>query len=163
MLLFLWWGPGFVVVALAVVIAKARRKAIDWYPWRDLISFLCKGYYLAYVAAFLLMQTPTILFAFSVWIINDQYEKAFMSSDADRLRRTFDDFWLSRVLYPAGLLTPYLFTGMPYRTLFIVYGTGLFAAWILGIFYVWRKGLLREHPADPSLLRNMVYFRKLRR
>ena len=31
MLLFLWWGPGFVLGALTVVIAKARRKPIDWY------------------------------------------------------------------------------------------------------------------------------------
>jgi hypothetical protein len=30
MLLFSWWGPGFVLVALAVVISKTRRKTIDW-------------------------------------------------------------------------------------------------------------------------------------
>ena len=47
-------------------------------------------------------------FAFSVWIINDQYEKACMSLDADRLRRTFDDGWLFRLLYPAGLLIPWV-------------------------------------------------------
>jgi len=103
-----------------------------------------------------------MLFAFSVWIINDQYEKAFMSSDADRLRRTFDDFWLFRVLYPAGLLAPYLFPGMPYRALFAAYGTALLAAWLLGTWFVWRKGLLRTLPDDASLLRNMIYFRKLR-
>jgi hypothetical protein len=162
MLLFLWWGPGFVLVALAVLIAKMRRMPIDWHRWRYVISFLCKGYYLAYVVAFLLMQTPTILFAFSVWIINDQYEKAFMSADADRLRRTFDDLWLFRVLYPAGLLTPFVFAGIPYRMLFIAYGTALLVLWGLGVIHVWRTGLLRERPADPSLLRNMVYFSKLR-
>jgi len=162
MLLFLWWGPGFVFVAIAVIVSKARRTPIDWHRWRYIISFLCKGYYLAYAVAFLWMHTPTILFAFSVWIINDQYEKALMSADADRLRRTFDDFWVFRILYPAGLLTPYFFAGMPYRTLFASYGTGLLIVWVLGIVYVWRRGLLRQRPADPSLLRNMVYFSKLR-
>jgi hypothetical protein len=162
MLLFLWWGPGFITVAIAIIVAKIRRAPIDWYPWRYPISFLCKGYFLAYAGAFLAMDTPTMLFAFSVWIINDQYEKAFMSSDADRLRRTFDDFWLFRVLYPAGLLAPYLFPGMPYRALFAAYGTALLAAWLLGTWFVWRKGLLRTLPDDASLLRNMVYFRKLR-
>jgi hypothetical protein len=162
MLLFLWWGPGFVFVATMVLLAKLRKSPIDWHRWRYLISFLCKGYYIAYAAAFILMHTPTMLFAFSVWIINDQYEKAFMSSDADRLRRTFDDFWVFRILYPAGLLTPYLFLNMPYRALFAAYGTALLAAWMLGILYVWRKGLLRERPQDPSLLRNMIYFPKLR-
>jgi len=162
MLLFLWWGPGFISIAALVITAKKRRRPIDWHRWRYLISVLCKGYYLAYVAAFLYMQAPTMLFAFSVWIINDQYEKAFMSLDADRLRRTFDDFWLCRVLYPAGLLTPVWFASMPYRAGFIAYGTVLLVLWIAGVANVKRKGLLLQRPADPSLLRNMVYFPKLR-
>src|SRR5262249_833626 len=105
---------------------------------------------------------PTMLFAFSVWIINDQFEKALMSSDADRFRRTFDDLWLFRVLYPTGLFVPVVFSSVPYRGLFVGYGLALFTAWPLALLYVWRKGLLLERPADPSLLRNMIYFRKLR-
>ncbi|MGH8678904.1 MAG: hypothetical protein ACREUQ_11185 [Burkholderiales bacterium] len=162
MLLFLWWGPGFIAVASTIIVAKARRVSIDWYPWRYPISFLCKGYYLVYATAFLVMEAPTMLFAFSVWIINDQFGKAFMSSDADRLRRTFDDLWLFRVLYPAGLLAPYLLSGMPNRVLFAAYGTALLAAWICGALFFRRKGLLRTRPDDASLLRNMIYFRKLR-
>ena len=161
MLLFLWWGPGFIVVACAVLVAARRKTPIDWYPWRHAISWLCKGYYLAYAAAFLLMQTPTMLFAFSVWIINDQIEKALMSSDADRFRRTFDDYWLFRALYPAGLLAPVVFANVPDSALFIAYGLALLAAWILALLHVWRKGLLLERPANASLLRNMIYFRKL--
>lgn len=162
MMLFLWWGPGFILIAFIVIRAKKRGNAIDWHRWRLVISFLCKGYYLAYIAAFLAMKSPTMLFAFSVWIINDQYEKAFMSLDADRLRRTFDDYWLFRVLYPLGLLTPYFFVAMPYRLLFTIYGTVLLVAWLGGVFYVRSKGFLRQRPKDPSLLRNMVYFPKLR-
>lgn len=166
MLLFVWWGPGFVAVACLVIAAKVRKQPIDWHRWRYPISFLCKGYYLLYVAAFLHMGTPLMLLAFSVWIINDQYEKAFMSLDADRLRRTFDDYWLFRLLYPLGLLIP-LFYGTPGgqswgQYLIPAYPLLLLTLWLAGVAYVWRKGVLLRRPADPSLLRNMVYFPKLR-
>ena len=86
-----------------------------------------------------------------------------MSMDADRLRRTFDDNWLLRILYPGGLLIPWFAPGLAYRSALGVYGAVLLCAWLLGIAYVKRKGLLRVRPADPSLLRNMVYFPKLPR
>jgi hypothetical protein len=126
------------------------------------ISFLCKGTYLLYMAVFLSRRMPGMIFAFSVWIMNDQYEKAALSFDADRLRRTFDDHWLFRLAYPAGLLTPWLLRDTPNRTFALVYGTALLALWIGGIARVNRRGLLRRRPADPSLLRNMVYFDRLR-
>ena len=162
-LLFLWWGPGFVATAIAVIVTKSRGKSIDWHPWRYLISFLCKLYYLAYEATFLLLGMPGMLFAFSVWIINDQYEKAFMSLDADRLRRTFDDHWLFRILYPAGLLTPYFAPAMSFRAFSLVYGTALLVLWLAGVAYVRRAGLLFERPSDPTLLRNMIYFARRER
>lgn len=162
MALFLWWGPGFIAVVIWVITAKVRKQPIDWHRWRYPISYLCKGYYLAYVAAFLHMGTPLILFAFSVWIINDQYEKAFMSLDADRLRRTFDDAWLFRLLYPAGLLIPLAYAIPDWRGFLIGYALLLLTLWVAGIAHVWRKGVLLQRPADPALLRNMVYFRKLR-
>jgi hypothetical protein len=62
-LLFLWWGPGFVAMAIAVIVAKSRGRTIDWYPWRRLISYLCKGYYLAYAATFLALGMPGMLSA----------------------------------------------------------------------------------------------------
>lgn len=162
-LLFLWWGPGFVAAAVAVIVSKGRGFAIDWHPFRYVISFLCKGHYLAYMTVFAILGMPGMMFAFSVWIINDQFEKAFMSLDADRLRRTLDDHWLFRILYPAGLLVPWFAPGMTFRVFCVVYGTGLLFLWMGGIAYVSRMGLLRARPPDPSLLRNMVYFRKLPR
>src|SRR5262249_34644726 len=78
MLLFLWWGPGFVAVLVLVIVARLRQRRIDWHPFRYLISYLCKLYYLAYVVVFFLSDMPGMVFAFSVWIINDQYEKAFL-------------------------------------------------------------------------------------
>jgi len=114
-LLFLWWGPGFLISVAVVIAAKRRGHTVDWHPVRYVISYLCKLYYLAYVIVFWFLHLPGMMFAFSVWIINDQFEKAFMSLDADRLRRTFHDHWLFRVLYPLGLLTPWIYADMPNR------------------------------------------------
>ncbi len=162
MLLFLWWGPGFAGIIVAIVVSRLRGVTIDWHPYRYVISVLCKGTYLAYVAVFLARSMPGMIFAFSVWIINDQCEKAWLSLDADRLRRTFEDGWLFRIAYAAGLLTPCVAPGMPNRPFAIVYGTGLALLWLGGILHVHRMGLLRRRPLDPSLLRNMVYFPRLR-
>jgi len=161
--LFAWWGPGFVAVAAVWLRAKRRGMAIDWHRYRYVISWLCKGHYVLYVVVFAWLGMPGATFVLSAWIVNDQVEKAFMSMDADRLRRTFDDNWLLRILYPGGLLIPWFAPGLAYRSALGVYGAVLLCAWLLGIAYVKRKGLLRVRPADPSLLRNMVYFPKLPR
>lgn len=162
MLLLLWWGPGFVATLIALAIARLRHKRIDWHPFRYLISYLCKLNYLAYMLVFYLFDMPGPIFAFSVWIINDQYEKAFLSLDADRTRRTFHDLWLPRVLYPAGLLIPWLYPDMPFRFFSIVYGAALLALWGAGLIYIRRNGKFLSLPDDPTLLRNMVYFPRLR-
>jgi hypothetical protein len=162
MLLFVWWGPGFLIVLGLVIAARLRQRRIDWYPYRHLISYLCKFYYLAYIVTFFLYHMPGMIFALSVWIINDQYEKAFMSLDADRTRRTFHDRWLFRVLYPAGLLVPLFFAATPLRLFSIGYGLVLLGLWIGGLIYVLRQNEFFHLPEDPSLLRNMVYFPKLR-
>ncbi len=161
MLLFLWWGPGFVAVLALVIVARVRQRRIDWHPYRYPISYLCKLYYLAYMVVFFRRDMPGMMFAFSVWIINDQYEKAFLSLDADRTRRTFHDRWLFRVLYPAGLLIPLFFPQTPWRPFSATYGLALLGLWIAGLVYVARRGAFLKLPEDPSLLRNMVYFPKL--
>jgi hypothetical protein len=158
-LIFLWWGPGFIAVAVLVLVTKRRGTTIDWHPVRRTISWLCKLYYLVYMAVFAYFGMPAMAFAFSVWIINDQYEKAFRSEDADRLRRTFDDWWIFRVLYPSGLLIPWIAPGMANRPFALVYGISLLVLWLAGIVFVKRRGRLFERPADATLLRNMMYFK----
>jgi hypothetical protein len=162
MLLFLWWGPGFVAILLILLAARLRQRRIDWHPFRYMISYLCKINYLAFMVVFFRLDMPGMIFAFSAWIINDQYEKAFMSVDADRTRRTFHDFWLPRVLYPAGLAIPYFYPAMAWRSFCLIYGTILFILWAAGLSYVKRHGKFFALPDDPSLLRNMVYFPRLR-
>lgn len=160
-LLFLWWGPGFWFTVAMVLRGRLRQQRIDWHPYRLVISYLCKLTYLAYVTVFYVHGMPGMFFAFSVWIINDQYEKTWMSLDADRTRRTFHDGWLPRLLYPAGLLTPCL-VDMPFRGLCAAYGLVLLGVWLAGLAYVARRGRFLALPDDPTLLRNMVYFPKLR-
>jgi hypothetical protein len=160
--LFLWWGPGFLTVLALVIVARLRRRRIGWHPYRYLISYLCKLSYLAYMIVFFVQQMPGMMFAFSVWIMNDQYEKAFLSLDADRTRRTWHDRWVFRLLYPAGLLIPLVFIETPLRPFSAAYGLILLGLWIAGLTYVARQGEFFELPQDPSLLRNMVYFPKLR-
>ncbi len=162
MLLFLWWGPGFVLVVALLFGARLQQRRIDWHPFRYWISYLCKLSYLAYMVTFFLKGMTGMMFAFSVWIINDQYEKAFLSLDADRTRRTFHDLWLFRVLYPAGLLIPLFFVETPLRLFSIGYGLALLGLWVAGLVYVARHGEFFRLPEDPSLLRNMVYFPNLR-
>src|SRR5262249_34451240 len=65
MLLFLWWGPGFVAVLALVIVARLRGRRIDWHPVRYLISYLCKFYYLAYMSVFFVKGMPGMMFAFS--------------------------------------------------------------------------------------------------
>ena len=162
MLLFAWWGPGFFVVVGILIVTRLRGRRIDWVPYRYVISYACKICYLAYMAAFFAFDAPGMMFVFSVWIINDQYEKAFLSLDADRTRRTFHDLWLFRVLYPAGLLIPLLFEATPLRYFSIGYGLTSLGLWLAGLAYVARRGKFFQLPDDSSLLRNMVYFGKLR-
>ena len=42
----------------------------------------------------------------------------------------------------------------------MAYGLLLFCSWALGLLYVWRQGEFMNLPEDPTLLRNMPYFRK---
>ena len=64
-----------------------RQRPIDWNPFRYPISYLCKLYYLAYMVTFSLHHMPGMMFAFSVWIINDQYEKTWTDSAVRRFAR----------------------------------------------------------------------------
>ena len=162
MAFFLWWGPGFVLTIFAVLIARILKKRIDWKPLSQPISWACKLYYLAYIAAFFAYGVPILVFVFSVWIINDQIEKLFMSLDADRTRRTFDDKWIVRICYPLGLLVPLFSAEMPYRAVMSVYGLVLLLVWLMGLRFVYRQGKFFALPEDPSLLRNMIYFGLLR-
>jgi hypothetical protein len=156
--LTLFWGPGFLFVVGLVLWSKAKKHPINWAPWSSLISWVCKLTYLGYLAMAILLSLPLTAFALSAWIASDQIEKSFASLDADRSRRSFHDFWLIRIAYPALLLSPW-FTGLP---LYIcMFGSLLFGLWALGICYVIAQREFMNLPEDPTLLRNMRYFKPI--
>lgn len=160
MFIFLWWGPGFVFIVIFYLWARARRYRIDWHPWRKPISWACKLNYWAIVLVMAYKGMWMMTFAYSVWIINDQMVRLFLASDADRLRRTLDDFWLPRLAYPAGLLIP-LFVELPGRLGLVAFAMVLLTLWMVGIVRVVAIGRLRDRPEDSELLRNMIYFKPL--
>ena len=160
MLVFLWWGPGFVSIVIFYLVAKSRKYTIDWYPWRKLIAWSCKLNYWAIVIIMAYKGMWLMTFAYSVWIVNDQVVRLFLANDADRLRRTLDDFWLPRLAYPLGLLIP-LFFPLPGRLWLICYGMILLTLWCVGVVRVMSLRLLRVRPEDIGLLRNMIYFKPL--
>ncbi len=159
-LLFLWWGPGFIATVLYVASCALRRRKPDFHPYRHVISWLCKLNYLAFAAVFIALKLPALLLVYSAWIINDQYGMAFLSLDADRLRRTFHDRWLVRLLYPLGLFVPFAVPAMDHARAYQAFGGLLFLLWALGIRHIARRGDVMQVPTDSSLWRNMVYFAK---
>ncbi|MBI3560346.1 MAG: hypothetical protein HY080_01320 [Gammaproteobacteria bacterium] len=156
-LLTVWWGLGFLTVVVMVLWSKLTEHKIQWGNSGLYISWLCKIYYLVYIGVALAWDMPKLVFALSAWIASDQIEKSFASLDADRARRTFHDAWLIRIMYPILLFTPFFYDlALMYR----IYGTILFIFWAFGIFLVYREREFMNLPDDPSLLRNMIYFRK---
>lgn len=156
-LITIWWGPGFLSVVFLVLWSKFRKRKINWGNSGVYISWLCKIYYLVYIGLALLWGMPKLIFVLSAWIASDQIEKSFASLDADRTRRTFHDFWLIRILYPTFLFAPFFFhLDLIYR----IYGVVLFLLWGAGILYVYRAKEFMNLPNDPTLLRNMIYFRE---
>ncbi len=157
MLVTFWWGPGFLFVVFLVIRSKLVGRKINWGNSGNLISWLCKINYLVYLALALLWDMPKLIFALSAWIASDQIEKTFASLDADRTRRTFHDFWIIRILYPVFLFAPVFYDLEWY---FKLQGTVLFLLWSAGLVFVFRKGEFFQMPEDPTLLRNMTYFKK---
>lgn len=152
-----WWGPGFLYVVFLVLWCKYKHRRINWGNSGIYISWLCKINYLIYIGLALLWDMPKLVFALSAWIASDQIEKTFASLDADRARRTFHDYWLIRLLYPLLLFVPFF---DEFELVFKIYAALLLLLWAGGLYYVIRAKEFMMLPADPTLLRNMLYFRK---
>lgn len=155
-LLTVWWGPGFIWVVYRVLRSKRLKYSINWKPYATPISWLCKAVYCGYLVAAVYFGLPKLAFALSAWIASDQIDKSFASLDADRSRRSFHDYWIIRLVYPLFLLSP---IWNQLHLAYQVYGVVLLSLWALGLWYVWRMGEFMNLPQDPTLLRNMAYFK----
>lgn len=159
MVLFAWWGPGFLIVA-ALYIAKMKQGShLQWGRSRSLIAWICKLNYLIFAFIYWRLDCLNILYVFSIWIMNDQIMMLWLSDDADRTRRCFHDFWFVRLLYPLGLLLPFFFsTHFTYPGVWMGYGSFLLLAWMVGVVRLVKQKTFMELPKDQGLLRNMTYF-----
>jgi len=158
--LFLWWGPGFLYVAVLYLSRSKNNMPINWHPYKQIICWLCKLNYLAFVLIYWHYECYIMIYVFSVWIINDQVMMAWLSDDADRSRRTMHDKWVIRLCYPMGLFLPFFFA-FPLAIFWQVYAIFLFTLWCSGLYRVCRSKQFMQVPDDQGLLRNMVYFPEL--
>jgi hypothetical protein len=157
-LIFAWWGPGYLVVAILVV---TRGRRVNWQPAAALTSWGCKLSYLILMGLFFYHRCWVLPFAFSVWIMNDQVRLAWFADNGDRTRRTVEDYWLPRVLYPSLLVLPW-FCPVPGGVWAGVLGGVLVALWLGGIRRLVSLGVFRTAP-DPETSRNLrdiVYLKR---
>jgi hypothetical protein len=157
-LLFLWWGPGYLVVS-SIVLRQARTGArIDWRPYALATSWGCKLSYLVFMLIYASLALPGLPFVFSAWVVNDQVKLAWLRGNADRARRLTEDAWLPRLGYVLGLFVPLGFE-LPLRLLATGLGMTLFVLWVVGMARVLQAGrfFARPDPEASDNLRDIVY------
>lgn len=155
-LLFSWWGPGFLVSAYLVLF----RKDFNWPKFGKLTAYLCKIHYVIYMGIFYYFETYSLIFVFSVWIIQDQICLIWFEKNADRSRRLLEDKWIFRILYPMCLFTPYLFK-MNFQFEYQILGVSLFVVWAYSVVKIVADGDFYKRPHSyKEFLRNIVYEKK---
>lgn len=155
-ILFAWWGPGFLVSAYLFLF----RKDFNWPKYGQITSYLCKIFYVIYMVIFYYLGVYDLMFVFSVWIIQDQICLIWFEQNADRTRRTFEDKWLFRLLYPGLLFCPF-FLEVSYSWEYKIFGTSLFIVWALSLIKISLDGKFHNKPHSyKEFLRNIVYEKK---
>ena len=158
--LFFWWGPGFFITGIIMLLSK--RKVIDFnWAWYGLVtSIACKVNYFIFMVIYIWLGCYSIIFTFSIWIIHDQINLAWFCTNGDRTRRTFEDYWIVRIMYLAGLFIPF-FVQIPHHDYMSVLGTAIFFLWLASVIRLKNTGMLMIRPKiDGNYLRNIVYLHK---
>ena len=81
---------------------------------------------------------------------------AYFNTSADRTRRTFEDAWLTRILYVIFLFTPFFYSGMKYENFAKILAIALFITWLTAIYKVRGNFWIKPENSD-GFLRNIVY------
>lgn len=157
-LLFLWWGPGYLVVSSIVLRQAQTKRPIDWRPYALATSWGCKLSYLIFMIIYASFGLPGLPFVFSAWVILDQVKLAWLRGNADRTRRLTEDAWLPRLGYVLGLFIPLGFE-MPLRLLATGLGMTLFVLWVVGLARVIQAGrfFTKPDPRTSDNLRDIIY------
>jgi hypothetical protein len=158
--LFIWWGPGFILIAMLYIYIKLRKVNFNWAPLGWITSVACKLNYLFFVIVYFYFGCYEIITAFSIWIIHDQINLAWFANNADRTRRLTEDHWLIRICYLAFLFLPIFVLSFSYRFETLILTSALFVFWALAIIKVIRKGYFKVRPPHEKFLRNIIYLAK---
>jgi len=158
--LFLWWGPGFFLFAATYLYGKVLKIEINWAPFGLLTSYACKIDYVIFMGIYWYYDLPLTMFVFSAWIICDQINLAYFLGTADRTRRTFEDFWVLRIMYPAFLFVPFFYNDITNVLLYQILGVFLCLTWLWALLDLCERGLFFIPYKNPDYLRNIVYLSK---
>lgn len=156
-LLFSWWGPGFIIIALLYIYIKFKKNRFNWKPLGLITSVACKLNYLLLIIIYFYFGCYEIITAFSIWIIHDQINLAWFADNADRTRRLTEDYWLVRVGYLAFLFLPIFITNFSYRFETLIFSLLLVVFWIFAMIKVIKNGYFKLRPSHEVFLRNIVY------
>lgn len=152
--IFGWWGPGFVVVAILVL----AKRPVPWKTIARTTSIACKLNYLVLVGLFLHYRCLAPVYAYSLWIMHDQVRLAWLQGNADRSRRLLEDTWLPRLCYPAFLVLPFISPTFPLRWWCAGVAVVVWTMWIAGLMRLVRQGRFRTRPESYTAnLRDIVY------
>ena len=156
-ILFLWWGPGFLVTALLLLLSKRKIINFNWALYGRITSIACKISYIIFMAIYFYLNDWSIIYTFSFWIVHDQINLAWFCTNADRTRRTFEDFFLIRLLYLGGLFIPF-FIKIPNSQIFQPISILLFILWIFSIGRLINRGVFFNRPSGKgAFLRDIIY------
>lgn len=151
-LLFIYWGPGYFVVA-AMVLSKYPFR---WKRIATLSSVFCKSIYVIIVSILLYYQQYMPIYTYSVWIMQDQVKLAWLKNNGDRTRRTTEDYWLVRICYPGFLFLPFV-CDFYYSKTCMLLSVLILISWIAGIARLLRLGIFYVQPKIDGFGRDIVY------
>lgn len=110
-----------------------------------------------FMAIYISLNAWSIIYTFSFWIVHDQINLAWFCTNADRTRRTFEDFFLIRLLYLGGLFIPF-FINIPNSQIFQPISILLFILWIFSIRRLISRGVFFNRPSGKgAFLRDIIY------
>ena len=155
--LFLWWGPGFLLTGVILFLSKKEMIKFDWAIYGRVTSIACKVSYVIFMLIYGWLGDWSIIFTFSLWIIHDQINLAWFCTNGDRTRRTFEDYFLIRLMYVGGLFIP-LLVDIPNNLFLQPIAISIFLLWVISIYRLHKKGVLFIRPSgDGNYLRDIIY------
>ena len=153
-ILFSYWGPGFLLTAYQYLRIKKYKLKFNWSPLGLISSYLCKMQYLIYLMIYFYYECYNMIYFFSLWIMHDQIHLIWFHKNTDRARRVTEDYWIVRLMYPGFLIFSILFNWNLY---YLILGLCINITWIYSLKKSIIEGFFFRLPDNLEYLRNIVY------